>query len=74
MPTGTQYASFAIILLAVTFLLFLITLFWPRRLHITFSLVVALLALGAMGSFEFVREAIRKPSSSPTISTRTHST
>jgi mono/diheme cytochrome c family protein len=48
-------------LLAVTFVLFLITLFWPRRLHIAFSLVVALVALGAMGSFEFVREAIRKP-------------
>ena len=61
MPTGTQYASLGVILLAVTCVLFLITVFWPRRLHITFSLLVALVALGAMGSFEFVREAIRKP-------------
>ena len=30
-------------------------------MHLAFSLLVALVALGAMGSFEFVREAIRKP-------------
>jgi len=30
-------------------------------MHLSFSLLVALVALGAMGSFEFVREAIRKP-------------
>lgn len=30
-------------------------------MHLAFSLLVALVALGAMGSFEFVRESIRKP-------------
>jgi hypothetical protein len=33
----------------------------PRRLHLAFSLVVALVAFGAMDSFEFVRESVRKP-------------
>ena len=42
-------------------LLTLFTLVRPAHMHLTFSLVVALVALGAMGSFEFVREAIRKP-------------
>jgi mono/diheme cytochrome c family protein len=61
MPTGTHYAELAAVLLAVTFALALLTLVRPRRMHLTFSLLVALVALGAMGSFEFVREAIRKP-------------
>lgn len=61
MPTGTDFAALAGILLAVTFALALITLIKPSRLHLAFSLLVALVALGAMGSFEFVREAIRKP-------------
>ena len=61
MPTGTHYAMLAAVCLLVTFVLALITLFKPDRLHLAFSLVVALMALGAMGSFEMVREAIRKP-------------
>jgi mono/diheme cytochrome c family protein len=61
MPTGTHFAVLAAILLTVTFALALITLVKPGRLHLSFSLLVALVALGAMGSFEFVREAIRKP-------------
>ena len=61
MPTATQFASFAVVLLAVTFVLALITLVRPSRLHLSFSVLVALVALGAMGAFEFVREAVRKP-------------
>jgi mono/diheme cytochrome c family protein len=61
MPTGTHFAYLAAILLTVTLTLALISLLRPARLHLAFSLLVALVALGAMGSFEFVREAIRKP-------------
>ena len=61
MPTATHYALFAVILLGVTFALALLTLLRPGRMHLAFSLLVALVALGAMGSFEFVRESIRKP-------------
>jgi len=61
MPTGTHYAALAIFLLTVTFVLALFALIQPRRLHLAFSLLLALAALGTMGSFEFVREAIRKP-------------
>ena len=61
MPTATHYALFAVILLTVTFALALLTLIRPSRMHLVFGLLVALVALGAMGSFEFVRESIRKP-------------
>ena len=61
MPTGTLYAALAVFLLSVTFVLALVSLIRPGRMHLAFSLLVALVALGAMGSFEFVREAIRKP-------------
>ncbi len=61
MPTATHFAFFAVVLLSVTFLLALLTLVRPGRMHLAFSLLVAVVALGAMGSFEFVREAIRKP-------------
>ena len=45
----------------MTFVLALFALVQPDRMHMAFSLVIALVALGAMGSFEFVRESIRKP-------------
>jgi mono/diheme cytochrome c family protein len=61
MPTATFFAFLAVVLLSVTFLLALLTLVRPGRMHLAFSLLVAVVALGAMGSFEFVREAIRKP-------------
>ncbi len=61
MPTATFFAGFAVILLGVAFALALLTLVRPARMHLAFSLLVALVALGAMGSFEFVREAVRKP-------------
>jgi mono/diheme cytochrome c family protein len=61
MPTATRFAGFAVILLAVTLALALIALITPARMHLAFSLLIALVALGTMGSFEFVRESIRKP-------------
>ncbi len=61
MPTATHFAFFAVVLLGVTFALALLALIRPGRMPLAFSLLVALVALGAMGSFEFVREAIRKP-------------
>ena len=61
MPTATQFAIRAVVLLAVTFALALLALIVPRRVHLSFSLLVALVALGAMGSFEFVRESVRLP-------------
>ncbi|HUB81799.1 MAG TPA: c-type cytochrome [Bryobacteraceae bacterium] len=61
MPTASHYAAQAQALAAVTFVLVLVTLISPKRLHLAYSLVIMLAALGTMGSFEFVREAIRKP-------------
>jgi mono/diheme cytochrome c family protein len=61
MPTGTRFAMLAVVFLAVTLALALLTLIRPGRMHLAFSLLVALVALGAMGSFEFVRESIRLP-------------
>jgi mono/diheme cytochrome c family protein len=61
MPTGTFSAEAAVVLLSVVFVLALIALVKPARLHLAFSLLIALVALGAMGSFEFVRESIRDP-------------
>jgi mono/diheme cytochrome c family protein len=61
MPTATRYASVITILAAITFLLSILTLIKPRRLNLPFSLLIFILALGTMGAFEFIREAIRKP-------------
>ncbi len=61
MPTATHYAFLAWSLLAVTFVLMLLALFTPRRMHLGFALLIGLVALGAMDSFEFVREDVRKP-------------
>ena len=61
MPTASHFAVFAVVSLSVTLVLALLILVRPGRMHLAFSLLVALVALGAMGSFEFVRESIRKP-------------
>ena len=61
MPTGSRFAIYAVGFLGVTLLLALVALVMPRRLHIAFALIVAVAALGAMDSFEFVRESVRKP-------------
>ena len=61
MPTASHFAVQAAVLAGITFLLALATLLRPARLRLPYSLLVMLAALGTMGSFEFVREAIRKP-------------
>jgi mono/diheme cytochrome c family protein len=61
MPTATHYAFLAWSLFAVTLILMLLAVFTPRRMHLAFALVIGLVALGAMDSFEFVREDVRKP-------------
>jgi len=61
MPTATRFAGFAWVLLAVVFVLAIVSLVRPARMHLAFSLVVALVAFGAMASFEFVRESVRLP-------------
>ncbi|MGA7524663.1 MAG: c-type cytochrome [Acidobacteriaceae bacterium] len=60
-PTAARFASFAWVLLIVVFVLALVSLVRPARMHLAFSLLVALVAFGAMASFEFVRESIRLP-------------
>lgn len=61
MPTGTQFALYAVVLLVITLALAILTLVRPGRMNLPFSLSFALVALLTMGSFEFVREAVRKP-------------
>jgi mono/diheme cytochrome c family protein len=61
MPTATHFALFACVLLGGTLLLALLALLKPTRLHLAFSLLLAVVAFGAMDSFEFVRESVRKP-------------
>lgn len=61
MPTATTFAGYAVILLGAALVLTLLALVKPGRMHLAFSLLLALVALGAMGSFEFVREAVRMP-------------
>ena len=61
MPTATEFSGYAVALLAAALLLALLTLVRPARMHLAFSLFLLLVALGAMGSFEFVRESVRKP-------------
>lgn len=61
MPTATGFAGLAWVLLAVTFALALLSLVRPAKMHLAFSLLVALVAFGSMGSFEFVRESVRLP-------------
>lgn len=61
MPTASRYAGLLLIFAAVTFLGSLATLIRPRKTPFVLAAAVLLAALGAMGSFEFVREAIRKP-------------
>jgi len=61
MPTATRYANYILIFSILTFLFSLITLIKPKKVPFVFSLLIFLMAFGTMGSFEFIREAIRKP-------------
>jgi mono/diheme cytochrome c family protein len=60
-PVATHAVMLGGILFLVLLALAVFALLQPRRMHLAFALVVAIVALGAMGSFEFVREGIRKP-------------
>jgi mono/diheme cytochrome c family protein len=61
MPTATRYAHLIVIFSVATFVLSLLTLIKPRKMHFVFSLVVLVAAFTTMWAFEFIRESIRKP-------------
>jgi mono/diheme cytochrome c family protein len=61
MPTATRYANLIVIFSIATFVLSLLTLVKPRKMHFVFSLVVLACAFTTMWAFEFIRESIRKP-------------
>jgi len=61
MPTATRHAEYILYTTALMFVLVAAALVAPRRLNLAWSLLVLLAALATLGSFEFVREAIRKP-------------
>jgi mono/diheme cytochrome c family protein/cytochrome bd-type quinol oxidase subunit 1 len=61
MPTASSYTNLIIIFSIITFILSLLTLFFSRKVPFVYSLVVLATAFVTMWSFEFIREAIRKP-------------
>ncbi|RMD50789.1 MAG: hypothetical protein D6830_01905 [Ignavibacteria bacterium] len=61
MPTATSYAGLITIFAIITFLLSLIALFISKKVNLIFSLLIFVFAFLTMWSFEFIREAIRKP-------------
>ncbi len=61
MPTATRFMTLALVCSIATFALAVLTLVRPSRLGLARSLPLMALALGTMGSLEFVREAVRKP-------------
>lgn len=61
MPTATRHADYILYSAGVMLVLVVAALVIPHRLNLAWSLVVFLAALASLGSFEFVREAIRKP-------------
>jgi mono/diheme cytochrome c family protein len=61
MPTATHAVSMIGSLALITFVLSLLSLIKPRRLHVALSLLILVSALVTMGAFEFAREAVRKP-------------
>ena len=61
MPTASRYVTLIVIFSIITFILSLLTLIRPKKQHIIFSLLVFVSAFVTMWSFEFIREAIRKP-------------
>ncbi|MFB3903226.1 MAG: c-type cytochrome [Acidobacteriota bacterium] len=60
-PTPTRYANLILVFAAVALAGSLWAFLRPRRFPFALSLVVFAAAFGAMGSFELVRESIRKP-------------
>ncbi len=61
MPTASFYADLIIYAAVATFLLALLAWFIPRKVNFYYSALLLLSALVTMWSFEYIREAIRKP-------------
>jgi len=61
MPTATLYANAILIFAGGTFVLSVLTLVRPKKVPFVYALLIVLTAFCTMGSFEFIREAIRKP-------------
>ncbi len=61
MPTATRYATLIAWSAIATFVLALAGYFMSRRVNMTYGLILMLSALATMWSFEFIREAVRKP-------------
>ncbi|RMH64346.1 MAG: hypothetical protein D6677_05090 [Calditrichaeota bacterium] len=61
MPTATFYADLIMYAAIVTFVLAVLAWFMARRVSFVYSMVLLLSALATMWSFEYIREAIRKP-------------
>ena len=61
MPTATRYANLAVIFAILTFVGSLVMLIKPKKVPFVYALVVVAFAFVTMWSFEFIREAIRKP-------------
>ncbi|MHB2155200.1 cytochrome ubiquinol oxidase subunit I [Calditrichota bacterium GD2] len=61
MPTATFYLKLMIIFAVLTFVLAALAYLKAARLPFAFAVVITLTAFVTMWSFEFVREAIRKP-------------
>ena len=61
MPTATRYANLALIFAILTFVGSLVTLIKPKKTPFVYALVIWAFAFVTMWSFEFIREALRKP-------------
>ncbi len=61
MPTASKYANLILIFSILTFIGSLLLLIKPKKVPFIYSLLIVILALITMWSFEFVRESIRKP-------------
>ena len=61
MPTATDYTNLIPIFSIITFILALVTLFMSKKVHFIYTIVMLGCAFVTMWSFEFIREAVRKP-------------
>ncbi len=61
MPTATFYLQVLVVFAVITFALALLAFFKPARFSFWFALLITVTAFVTMWSFEFVREALRKP-------------
>ncbi len=61
LPTAARYLNLMIIFAVLTFLLSLLILMRSKHVTLLLALIITLSAFVTMWSFEFVREALRKP-------------